>query len=551
MPNATQLVQIGQAQLGIPWPRCNGRIRVRGNMLDLVQYTGGDQIALVGLGEGEWDGIDRYWVNKKLIDHTDTSLCHFHPGIDGVLGHGLAPDSNGGDQKVDNFFSYISSGVPRTTFDRLAYVALYIPFDSGAATNGLDLMGDFRTRKVRIFDNTGTQTDYAFTTNFAWIILDDLIQYLLKREALINENLTTDEKARIGFQSFVDAAAWYDEVLANGRKRFECNVATPLQGFLSNRIQQLLTMCQSYLLAPSGVINLYADKPRTPSFVLMPSHIKSMSREPNKKNLRSSANHWQGNFNNLTIPIAATVTPTGAARVSGTVTITTVAAHAFAVGDYVVIDNMDDASFNGTFKLVTVPDNTHFTYAQAVANATSGHGLIGMNESRYLVDSRPADHDQHQFTIGPRGLGLSYQPVQVPLQLDLGNNTADAVDRLLYFQKNRSLGMDQTPYIAPFTFTLKANLDAVGINPQDGSDKALMDVVPGELITVHELTSEEFKGDYEFVEANLIPFAGPPSGDGDQGMAELTLLGYVPTAFTDTSSAPPLIYGADGSVIAL
>jgi len=64
----------------------------------------------------------------------------------------------------------------------------------------------------------------------------------------------------------------------------------------------------------------------------------------------------------------------GAVRANNVVTIKTTAAHTFAAGDMVVIAGVADASFNGTVSVATVPDNTHFTYAQAGAAATSGTG---------------------------------------------------------------------------------------------------------------------------------------------------------------------------------
>jgi hypothetical protein len=54
-------------------------------------------------------------VNGKRVDPTDTTLVHFHPGVDGVLGHGLAPDSTGGDNKVDTFFSLMPANMQAIT----------------------------------------------------------------------------------------------------------------------------------------------------------------------------------------------------------------------------------------------------------------------------------------------------------------------------------------------------------------------------------------------------------------------------------------------------
>jgi uncharacterized phage protein gp47/JayE len=75
-------------------------------------------------------------------------------------------------------------------------------------------------------------------------------------------------------------------------------------------------------------------------------------------------------------PATITITPTGLARVSNTVTSTTTAPHKLAVGDSFTITGATDASFNGTFAVLTSPSSTTYTYAQAGVDATSGNGNI-------------------------------------------------------------------------------------------------------------------------------------------------------------------------------
>jgi hypothetical protein len=62
------------------------------------------------------------------------------------------------------------------------------------------------------------------------------------------------------------------------------------------------------------------------------------------------------------------------ARASGTVTVTTATPHGLISGDQVTIAGVTDTSFNGTFAVATLPDSTHFTYAQALADASSSGG---------------------------------------------------------------------------------------------------------------------------------------------------------------------------------
>lgn len=74
-------------------------------------------------------------------------------------------------------------------------------------------------------------------------------------------------------------------------------------------------------------------------------------------------------------PVIAAPT-TGAARSSNVVTITTTTAHNLAIGDTVTIASVTDASFDGTFPVVSVPSSTTFTYNQVGVDGTSGNGSV-------------------------------------------------------------------------------------------------------------------------------------------------------------------------------
>ncbi len=84
-----------------------------------------------------------------------------------------------------------------------------------------------------------------------------------------------------------------------------------------------------------------------------------------------------------TIAIAGT---SGAVRASNVVTITTTAAHGFAVGQTVTVSGVTDASFSGTFTIVSVPSTTTFTYSQTAGDATSGGGNIANVSVTWFVN---------------------------------------------------------------------------------------------------------------------------------------------------------------------
>jgi hypothetical protein len=61
-------------------------------------------------------------------------------------------------------------------------------------------------------------------------------------------------------------------------------------------------------------------------------------------------------------------------RASNTVTVTTSTPHGLVSGDQVTIAGVTDTTYNGVFLVATLPDSTHFTYAQTLANSSSSGG---------------------------------------------------------------------------------------------------------------------------------------------------------------------------------
>jgi len=67
--------------------------------------------------------------------------------------------------------------------------------------------------------------------------------------------------------------------------------------------------------------------------------------------------------------------PTGAGRAANGVTITRIAAHGFVVGNEIILEGVLDSDFDGTFVILSVPNNDQFTFAQDDIDATSGGGI--------------------------------------------------------------------------------------------------------------------------------------------------------------------------------
>ncbi|HWF02653.1 MAG TPA: hypothetical protein VHA06_03150, partial [Candidatus Angelobacter sp.] len=86
---------VASAQLNINLPLGYGFVRARGNEVLNHALINKNRVVIRILSEGEMDGIERLWINSALANSADTTLVHFHPGVDGTLGAGLNPQSTG------------------------------------------------------------------------------------------------------------------------------------------------------------------------------------------------------------------------------------------------------------------------------------------------------------------------------------------------------------------------------------------------------------------------------------------------------------------------
>lgn len=75
-----------------------------------------------------------------------------------------------------------------------------------------------------------------------------------------------------------------------------------------------------------------------------------------------------GEYATTVSPIVATIN--NKALTNNVATLTTASAHTYLAGDVVTIAGVD-ATFNGTYNIITVPTSTTFTYAKTAANVTS------------------------------------------------------------------------------------------------------------------------------------------------------------------------------------
>lgn len=592
-----QQLQASTAQLGIPVPLTYGPAHATGNLfalkeIDDVVYGPGTRIAGYLLAEGEWTAQEKLWVNRKEFDFTNTDLCHFHPGLDGEIGTG----STGGDGKGDAFLSLLGFD-PQITFSRTAQLWLKIPPDPGAVSSDLEVIGNYKTTKVRLFNSAGEQIAYEYSTVPAWWVHDLIVRAYIKPLALLNDALTAPELALFDFPAWNDAVAYQSEILSarflvedihlpSGviiggvieatDTRFSGGVAFVQQQTLTQALDQILTMSRSYVRVVNGKMQLRVDNPDTIKFFISQEHIIDDVQQPTggKPDLGGAANAINGHFLDLEGIIADIDSEEniGLRRVGGVVTCVCLAAPGAKVGDKIGVlgsEATTATAFDGDGFALTFASGNTLEWLQAGEDSFGGNGVITFEDAKFTERNIVANHEAHQRAKGLVGVGLGIIPKEINLDLDLGVNTFARVRRLLYFLKTRDLGVDQSTviigdevipfmYKAPGDLTVKLNLDAV-----DKLGNAIDEVFPGDKVNVNKNVSDEMEGDYEVIESgwdfsgwnNAIAQATEDKSDVGEGrvgaITTLQLKQMVPEAYSDVlpedieDAPPPGVFSTD------
>ncbi len=166
------------------------------------------------LGHGELDGCSELWINDVLVwtaniasappyesiftgqnwvecldNPTQPMVFNFHSGCDSVIGSGLTPSSSGPDQGCDVLWAQMPPAIQPLDYSRIAYYALMRkqPLQNQTNTHqndpsqwtDINPIGLWRGLKCRLFDASGNQLGYAFTTNPAWQIVDVILRSML------------------------------------------------------------------------------------------------------------------------------------------------------------------------------------------------------------------------------------------------------------------------------------------------------------------------------------------------------------------------------------
>jgi hypothetical protein len=606
--------------MGTPWPLSYGYFRATG--MQKINYSvpaaiaspqpADMQIGVWDLGEGELDGYDALWINDVLqfaydqngnlmgetllgvvpsgsstdsIANTPTlTAFSFHTGCDAPIWTGTPPGESQTAQLMDPNLGPAAELITQLCWSRRSYyVIAWTPATDDDSQ--MSPVADFRGMRCRMFDGSGTQTGYGFSTNPVWHFVDLWLRRAIKPEYAIPQGawptaLTAAESAKFNWPSIYAAAQYCDQVLANGLPRFSGSYVFASGSTLAAMLEQVLLCCRGYWYEYAGQIYVFVDQVRASTFLATSVHLASAALEVDQSQVNQNANRYIAEFNELGLPAVADIATIAGVAASGGasayVKIVTENDNPCAVGDVISVGGVTPASLDGNYSVSALPSGSPLEVDCDVATAptVSGTGgYIGYIQSRFSQRTPEISHTQHQIAEGqilpPNVTGTRLKRIKVTY--NYGNMTIDQAMRLLQYEIYRDLGIDWlnpnlllqvygnksllgSPYTPPWQFTLSFWSESV-----DASMRALKAQQVGDVITLDPTILYELAGDYEIVAKNVSHFQQevedstdgsfimPPSRQGamnngtDQGsgVLQLTLRTFNRSAaiFTDAAVA--------------
>lgn len=533
----------------------------------------GVQQALYLLGEGEWDDwvyfapqaqshLGNGWVGDGIPAgqyHAGEPYLNFHGGRYTIKGAGNQLVSKGPDQQYDVQFAYFPSPTPPQSFSGIAYALAHMPMDItfkfGVGTPfPLASMGVWRSLRCRFFDDQGNVTGYGFTTNPAWHFVEAILRRKIKPQQPGLAGLTNAERACFNWPSITETAARNAFILPNGRPRFMGNYVFAAETTLTNVLETILRVSRSYQRVQNGQIYLIGDDPRPSTFLLGANHVVPGTMKLTKKDVSKSGNIFIPSYRDVDIPAVCQVLTAQVQTVSFNgvpvlqMLFTLNSLSPFQANDFATLGAAEDASFDGTYRvlaplvangndahIVDTPNQVRCSLPQTggPVGQTTG-GFLGTKDARFSQRAPTnVQHRSHQKMVAIQAPGLSNQPRVTEVRYDCGNSTFDQTNRLMKFERDRSLGTDiGAGWKAPIGGVLTARLEAI-----DANGKALIDQQNHDVITLDDWVYPENPGDYEILSRQIVP-----ANEQQDGQIVLEVVQYNRNAYTDVSDDPGQSY---------
>lgn len=604
MPNAaTTQASSACETTGTPIPLAYGYQWVTGKRIAYytLQETGlsGLDYTRAGiwlLGHGEWDGPMELWINDLLswrgsaavgstwlgwswlttLDYPGQDMVfNWHSGCDAVIGSGLTPQSTGPDQGCDKLWSVFPPAIQPLCYSRIAYYSLMRkqPIlwqqnnnqEDPSQWTDINPVGLWRALRCRIFDGDGNVLGYAFTRNPVWHWVD----VTLRRELFPDYNLIYQSgpdplpaavTARFNWGKIYDSAQYCNAVLANGAPRFSADYAFTSQTSLQAIKTKMLRACRGFEQESQGQIAIIVDQARAPVFTFSRDHILPGSWSASDAPLNTAGNRLLSSFRDVLVPACSSILSISN-PLQGAPTVTTdsipptgtAQPHPFQAGDQISIGGTGTV-FDGEWTINTVPaiinpgtpdevDPTTFTTVPKGNNYPTSLGAVGvcgLLYSRFKERTPEFWHKNNMVARGAYALNLARQRNKVKDALDFDTSTYDQVSRVSRYERDRNLGFDVSPYVAPARVKFKTSMFARDVN-----GNLACGIEAGDRVVLDATLRWPYAGDYEVVDP-LVKTPPQCSAEGtgatlvrtpdsNSGEMSFSLQSYNEEYFYDTS----------------
>ncbi|MDE3162515.1 MAG: hypothetical protein KGL64_04575 [Acidobacteriota bacterium] len=612
MPNAATTQASSASDLpGAPIPLAYGYVWATGKRAAyyMMENTGESRrdftrVGIWLLGHGEWDGVSELWINDELVlrgmqptappqgftgqqwvaalDGGEPLVFNFHSGTDAVIGSGFVAGSQGPDQGLDILWPQFPAAINPLHYSRIAYYAIMRKQQIQNQTNthqqdptqwtDINPIGLWRALRCRLFDANGNVTGYAFTTNPAWHFVDVLLRRKLFVEYNIDltagpDSLPAPVRSRFNWAAIYASAQYCDEILANGRRRFEGNYFFASSTSLQAVLTQIMMVCRGYMTEDAGQIALNIDQPRAAVFTFNRNHVLPGSLEASDQIVHVAPNRVVAKFRDILVPAINATIVSITSTVGGRPVVTMSAPHPFNAQDWIAIGGTDTV-YDGEWQVYSVPavlnsgtpsevDPTTFVMNSKGSNypaAIGAGGYCGLLYARFSGRSPEFWHKANMMARGAVGIGIPRLRNRVKQTLEFANSTYDQASRISRYERDRRLGLDATPYVTPPFVKLRTSMFAV-----DAAGNMAAAIQPGDHVVLDNTVSQNLAGDYEVLDGlRFVPPGTQPGSSGasivlevapESGEIELALGPYNTALFYDSSDPTqagwPSVPGSD------
>jgi hypothetical protein len=575
-----------------PLPFCLGWNFVQGDPVNSILSPFGQTVNLYFLGTGEWAGNYAFSLSGNeiltntglLVGQTEPSqepgllgriqdgqtiydCLSFHSGSFSTiglppslisLGTGQIPLAT--DQGTDNWLQAFPSCAPPQSFSGIAYYLAHAtivnPVILGAVSQ-IKPMGIWMTTRCRTFDANGNVTGYGFTTNPTWQMIETILRFEIKSQQPGLAGLLRSELACFDWPSMAAHAERNATILANGKPQFSGNWAFAADTTVAQMMEMQLRNCISYRRVRSGKIQFVGEENRTSVFTFSQRNMIPGTLKLTKKDLLNAANVYIPRFRTLEIPALTQVSNVTTPAPGGGSTFVTVGPQPFSSSNWLSYDGGNDPTqFAGDYQVALYVVTTGTTSATETvppipnqfnakggpstsATLTAIGGAIGSPNSRFQQYApNVVQHRAHQKSLGQVAPGITPLPKIVPVYYDLGNNTFDQTNRVMQFYCYQDLGSDVANWIAPLVGSVSGALESI-----DRNGAALLEVEPGDIITLDDTAAPSQAGLYQVVDQVSTQFPSAAlDGSKSGSQRDLQLQTWNPAAFTQVSANPGQSY---------